>query len=189
MGLLGARRVSLGTPSLVWRYVPGPACQRPARTSVAAGCGQGTLPVEGSEKCWTPWCHCLASFDHVHRSIFRTFDPWKLNRRPFLHFSCEVPEWRTGGGSEWQQRKSDDCHSRLTCPKPFLWRTISPALAGALSIDLQAGPNRPLSRLQGRRRWVSCWPSPSCQWRWEVGPLGRSKTVPLGVNGQHKCPH
>ena len=27
-----------------------------------------------------------------------------------------------------------------------------------------------------------------CQGRWEVGPLGRSKTVPLGVTGQHKCP-
>ena len=29
----------------------------------------------------------------------------------------------------------------------------------------------------------------NCQWRWEVGPLRRSKTVPLGVIGQHKCPH
>ena len=32
-------------------------------------------------------------------------------------------------------------------------------------------------------------PRRTCQWRWEVGPLGRSKTVPLGVIGQHKCPH
>ena len=28
-----------------------------------------------------------------------------------------------------------------------------------------------------------------CQGRWEAGPLGRSKTVPLGVIDQHKCPH
>ena len=27
-----------------------------------------------------------------------------------------------------------------------------------------------------------------CQGRREVGPMGRSKTVPLGVTGQHKCP-
>ena len=27
-----------------------------------------------------------------------------------------------------------------------------------------------------------------CQGRWEVGPLGRSKTVPLGVTSQHKWP-
>ena len=28
----------------------------------------------------------------------------------------------------------------------------------------------------------------SCQWRRQGGPLGRSKTVPPGVIGQHKCP-
>ena len=33
------------------------------------------------------------------------------------------------------------------------------------------------------------WGKDYCQWREEVGPLGRSKTVPLGVNGQQKCPH
>ena len=27
-----------------------------------------------------------------------------------------------------------------------------------------------------------------CQWRRQGGPLGRSKTVPPGVIGQHKCP-
>ena len=28
----------------------------------------------------------------------------------------------------------------------------------------------------------------NCQWRRQGGPLGRSKTVPPGVIGQHKCP-
>ena len=28
-----------------------------------------------------------------------------------------------------------------------------------------------------------------CQWRRENGPLGRSKSVPPGAVGQHKCPH
>ena len=29
----------------------------------------------------------------------------------------------------------------------------------------------------------------TCQWRRENGPLGRSKSVPPGAVGQHKCPH
>ena len=31
-------------------------------------------------------------------------------------------------------------------------------------------------------------PAVRCQWRRQGGPLGRSKTVPPGVIGQHKCP-
>ena len=34
MNFLDGRRASLGTPSSVWMYGPGPACQCPARTAL-----------------------------------------------------------------------------------------------------------------------------------------------------------
>ncbi len=55
--------------------------------------------------------------------------------------------------------------------------------AGLVALPILSPTHDGGSRVAAQR------PCGGCQGRREVGPLGRSKTVPLGVIGQHKCPH
>ena len=65
-------------------------------------------------------------------------------------------------------------------------RYIEAVVEAGLARDGPAPSEEQLARLAGLSL---AGPRKGCQWRWEVGPLGRSKTVPPGIIGQQKCPH